>query len=70
VRIPVPAAVWQGVEEVRLSGLTNMLDRPEVVRIARELDFTEAAGWIERHPKEYAEGVFRGFVVEPVREKS
>lgn len=70
VRVPVPAIVWQGVDAVRLSGLTNMLDRPEVVRIARELDFTEAAGWIEAHPKEYAEGVFRGFVVEPDGGKS
>ena len=70
VRIPVPALVWQGIDAVRLSGLTNMLDRPEVVQIARELDFTEAAGWIEAHPKEYAEGVFRGFVVEPDGGKS
>ena len=70
VRIPVPALVWQGIDAVRLSGLTNMLDRPEVVRIARELDFTAAAGWIEAHPKEYAEGVFRGFVVEPDGGKS
>lgn len=70
VRIPVPAAVWQGVDAVRLSGLTNMLDRPTVVRIAGELDFPEAVGWIESHPKEYAEGVFRGFVVEPVGGKS
>ena len=70
VRIPVPALVWRGIDAVRLSGLTNMLDRPEVVRIARELDFTEAAGWIAAHPKEYAEGVFRGFVVEPDGGKS
>jgi hypothetical protein len=70
VRIPVPAVVWQGIDAVRLSGLTNMLDRPEVVRIARELNFSEAAGWIEAHPKEYAEGVFRGFVVEPDGGKS
>ena len=70
VRIPVPALVWQGIDAVRLSGLTNMLDRPAVVRIARKLDFTEAAGWIEAHPKEYAEGVFRGFVVEPDGGKS
>ncbi|VBB48521.1 conserved hypothetical protein [uncultured Desulfatiglans sp.] len=68
--IPVPALVWQGIDAVRLSGLTNMLDRPEVVRIARELDLSEAAGWIEAHPKEYAEGVFRGFVVEPDGGKS
>jgi len=65
VRIPVPAAVWQGIDAVRLSGLTNMLDRPAVVRIAGELGFPEAARWVETHSKEYAEGVFRGFVVDP-----
>jgi len=70
VRIPVPAAVWQGIDAVRQSGLTNMLDRPEVVRIAGELGFPEAARWIETHPKEYAEGVFRGFVVDPEGGKS
>jgi hypothetical protein len=70
VRIPVPALVWQGIDAVRLSGLTNMLDRPEVVRIARELDFPESARWIETHPKEYAEGVFRSFVVDPEGGKS
>jgi len=64
VRISVPPAVWQGIDAVRLSGLTNMLDRPAVVRIARELGFPEAARWIETHTKEYTEGVFRGFIVE------
>jgi hypothetical protein len=70
LRISVPAVVWQGIDAVRLSGLTNMLDRPKVIRIARELDFSEAAGWIEAHPKDYAEGVFRGFVVDPEGGKS
>ena len=62
--VGVPAVVWQGIDAVRLSGLTNMLDRPAVVRIAGELGFPEAARWIETHTKEYAEGVFRGFIVE------
>lgn len=70
VRISVPAAVWQGIDAVRLSGLTNMLDRPAVVRIAGELGFPEAARWVETHSKEYAEGVFRGFVVDPEGGKS
>ena len=70
VRIPVPAVVWQGIDAVRLSGLTNMLDRPAIVRIAGELGFHEAARWIDAHPKDYAEGVFRGFVVNPVGGKS
>jgi hypothetical protein len=32
MRIPVPAVVWQGIDAVRLSGLTNMLDRPSNCR--------------------------------------
>lgn len=62
--VGVPAVVWQGIDAVRFSGFTNMLDRPAVVRIAGELGFPEAARWIETHTKEYAEGVFRGFIVE------
>jgi len=49
-RLPLLAA-WQGIEVVRLSGATNMLDRPVVVRIAGELGFPEAARWFETHPK-------------------
>lgn len=64
-RIPIPALIWQGVDAVRLSGLTNMLDRPVVARLAGELGYPDAARWIEEHPKEYAEGVFRGFIVDP-----
>ena len=64
-RIPIPALIWQGVDAVRLSGLTNMLDRPVVARLAGELGWPDAARWIEAHPKEYAEGVFRGFIVDP-----
>lgn len=64
-RIPIPAPAWQGIDAVRLSGLTNMLDRPVVVRLAGELGYPDAARWIEEHPKEYAEGIFRGFVVDP-----
>jgi len=69
-RIPIPALVWQGIDAVRLSGLTNMLDRPVVARLAGELGYPDAASWIEEHPKEYAEGVFRGFIVDPQGGKS
>lgn len=69
-RIPIPAQVWQGIDAVRLSGLTNMLGRPEVARLAAKLGYPDAARWIEEHPKEYAEGVFRGFVVDPEGGKS
>ena len=63
--IPVPAGVWQGLEAVRRSGLTNMLDRPAVIKLAEKFGFPETARWIEGHPKLYSEGIFKGFAVEP-----
>ncbi len=63
--ITVPAAVWQGLESVRRSGLTNMFDRPAVIQIAERLDFLETARWIEGHHGPYSEGLFKGFVVDP-----
>ncbi|HUT36143.1 MAG TPA: DUF5049 domain-containing protein [Planctomycetota bacterium] len=62
-RVRVPRKVFDGLEAVRTSGLTNMLDRPVVARLASEFSFGEAARWIEAHRKEYAEGIFRGFEV-------
>ncbi len=62
--ITVPAAVWQGLEAVRNSGTTNMLDRPAVIKIAEFLGFHETARWIEGHHGQYAEGLFKGFVVD------
>ena len=57
----VPQAVLDGLEAVRRSGLTNMLDRPVVVELADAFGFEDAARWIGNHRKEYAEGLFRGF---------
>jgi len=63
-KIMVTREVLDGLEAVRTSGLTNMLDRPIVIELARRMGFDEAARWIEGHPKEYAEGIFRGFEAE------
>jgi len=60
-KVKVPKAVLDGLEAVRTSGLTNMLHRPVVAELAREFGFDEAARWIERHRKEFSEGIFRGF---------
>ena len=59
--VRVPEAVLDGLEAVRQSGLTNMLDRPVVARLAAEFGFDEAACWIETHRDQYAQGIFRGF---------
>ncbi len=60
-KVRVPKVVLDGLEAVRQSGLTNMLDRPVVAELAREFGFDEAARWIEAHRGLYAQGVFRGF---------
>jgi len=65
--IPHPQEI---IQAVRRCGLTNMLDRPVVADLAEKLGFPEAARWIETHPRNYAEGVFRGFVVDPEGGKS
>ena len=62
--VPVPAAVLEGLEAVRASGMTNMLDRPVVQKLAVEMGCFETADWIDGHTREYAQGIFRGFHVD------
>ena len=63
-KVKVPKDALEGLHAVRDSGMTNMLDRPAVVDLAREMRFEETAEWIESHRREYAEGIFRGFEAE------
>ena len=60
--IQLPTAVLDGLETVLESGEANMQDTTEVQAIATRLGYPEAAAWIEDHPHEYQEGIFRGFV--------
>ena len=62
-KIAIPPAVLKGIEAVRRSGRTNMLDRPAVAAIALELGHIDAAFWLtdKANHKTYAEGIFRGF---------
>jgi len=60
-KVRVPRRVFDGLEAVRRSGLTNMFDRPVVARLANEFGFEEAARWVEDHRDEYAQGIFHGF---------
>lgn len=46
-RVQITKAVFDGLEFIRRSGATNMLDRPMVLHLAREWDFSETADWIE-----------------------
>ncbi len=60
--IVVGPAVIEGIDAVRETGLTNMLDRLEVARIAHTLGHYAARAWIDANPTAYVEGVMRGFV--------
>lgn len=59
-RVPIPEAVYAVIDGIRRSGVTNMLDRNMVVKIARELGFADEATWIDSHRATYAECIFRG----------
>ena len=63
-KVRVPKAVLDGLEAVRRSGLTNMLDRPVVAELAEEFGFDDAARWIRTRRREFAEGIFHGFEAE------
>ena len=59
--IRVPAAVLEGLEAVRQSGYTNMLDRPRVIELAEMMGYDEAAQWVRDYRGHYAAGIFAGF---------
>lgn len=60
--VPVPRDVLEGIETVRVSGVTNMLDYTRVAEVAQEMGFDETAAWVTANRELYARGVFRGFM--------
>ena len=61
--IQVPTVVIDGLETVLEARETNMQDSRKVQAMATRLGYPEVVDWIEKHPHEYQEGIFRGFVV-------
>lgn len=60
-RVQITRAVFDGLEFIRRSGATNMLDRPMVLHLAREWNFTDTADWIERvDTRTYGRLIFQG----------
>jgi len=62
--VSIPAAVYEGLEAVRQSGLSNMLDRPRVIELAEIMGYDETAEWVRENKRRYAELIFCGMVVE------
>lgn len=61
IKVPAPTDVLEGLEAVRLSGKTNMLDVPMVAKPALEMGYPETALWVREHHALYMVGFFRGF---------
>lgn len=61
--VQVATEVFEGIEAVRRSGLTNMLDRRAVAHIAEEMGFDESARWVREQRALYAQAIFHGFDV-------
>jgi hypothetical protein len=60
-RTEIPSPVLTGIEAVRRSGATNMLDWPAVAEIAERLGFRDTARWVRENPRAYPRGVFKSF---------
>lgn len=60
-KIEVPDEVLAGLEAVRLSGKTNMLDAPRVIELAHEMGHDATALWVHENRGLYAHGIFQGF---------
>jgi hypothetical protein len=59
--VQVPEEVLQGLEAVRRYAGTDVLDIPTVRYLAQERGRSALAGWVDKHPHEYARGVLYGF---------
>lgn len=56
--------VFDGLEFIRQSGVTNMLGRPTVLQLAREWEFDTTADWIESVDRRtYGELIFKGPII-------
>ena len=62
--VSIPVAVFEGLEAIRLSGATNMLDRPRVIELAEMMGYDVTAEWLRENRRLYAEGIFAGFSLE------
>jgi hypothetical protein len=61
--IMVSEEVFEGLEAVRRSGITNMFDRPRVIEIAEMMGYDETAEWLVSNRNLYSQGLFQGFQV-------
>ena len=61
--VKVSQKVFDGLEAVRSSGVTNMFDRTMVVKLLKTYGFSEAEKWVRENPEKYSELIFKGVEV-------
>ena len=60
-RVMIEKSVYEGLEFIRRSGVTNMLDGSMVLNLAREWDLNDTAAWIESvDPEIYRRLILQG----------
>ena len=59
-KLKIPKRVLEEIENVRDSGVINMLDVYGVASVIASKGISEVADWIEDHKKEYATLIFQG----------
>lgn len=60
--VKVSASVLEGLEAVKQSGNTDMIDTREVQALAYIMGYQDAAWWIEYFPNLYDAGLIHGFM--------
>jgi len=60
-KVRLPASVAEQLEEIRLDGICNMLDRVCVRGVADDLEFLALSAWVEDHKREYGRMILEGF---------
>ncbi len=60
--VKVSASVLEGLEAVKQSGNTDMIDTREVQALAYIMGYQDAAWWIEYFPNLYDAGLIHGFI--------
>lgn len=59
----VTQAIYDDLEVIRLSGVSNMFDWDRVTRTASMLSMNNLVAWLLKNKKRYWKGVLHGFVV-------
>ena len=63
MKIPVSREVFEGIEAVRQSCATNMLDGPRVAELVEAMGFEASARWVRENCDLYAQAVFHSFEI-------